>query len=59
MGVLENAAPAMDEKDVLAVAEAALNDISAIRKEIGAVIFGQQEVVEHTLLTILSGGRTA
>jgi MoxR-like ATPase len=46
----------MDEKEVLAVAEAALEDIGAIRKEIGAVIFGQQSVVEHTLLTILSGG---
>jgi len=56
MGALENSAPAMDEKEVLAVAEAALEDIGAIRKEIGAVIFGQQSVVEHTLLTILSGG---
>ncbi len=56
MGLVENSTQTMDEKEILAVAETALEDISAIRKEIGNVIFGQQTVVEHTLLTVLSGG---
>ncbi|MEX3011963.1 AAA family ATPase [Hoeflea sp. TYP-13] len=56
MGIVENADPALDEKAVIAAAEAALDDIAAIRQEIGRVIFGQQNVVEQTILAVLSGG---
>ena len=37
-------------------AEAALERIAAARAEIGAVIFGQERVVEQTLTTLLAGG---
>ncbi|MEE9375048.1 MAG: MoxR family ATPase [Rhizobiaceae bacterium] len=37
-------------------AEAAVATIAKARKAIGGVIFGQEEVVENTLVTILSGG---
>lgn len=56
MGLVENTDPSMDETAVLAAAEAALSDIAAIRQEIGTVIFGQEKVVEQTILAVLSGG---
>ena len=56
MGVVENTDPALDEKAVVETAEAALEDIASIRREIGTVIFGQQNVVEQTILAVLSGG---
>ena len=37
-------------------AEAALERVAAARKAIGAVIFGQEKVVEETFVTLLSGG---
>ncbi len=45
-----------DEKKVIAQAEAALDDISQIKSEIGKVIFGQEQVVESAITAILSGG---
>ena len=42
--------------EMVAQAEAALADIARIRDGVGRVIFGQQEVVERTLVAILSGG---
>ena len=44
------------EKEVLALAEQAVKDTSKIRREIAKTIFGQELVVENTLVTILSGG---
>ena len=37
-------------------ADAALERLAAARAHIGTVIFGQQQVVEETLVTVLSGG---
>ena len=37
-------------------AEIAVDRIAKVRQEIGNVIFGQKSVVEHALVTILSGG---
>src|SRR5580700_1613923 len=37
-------------------AEATLDHIRAAREAVGAVIFGQEKVVEQTLTTLLSGG---
>src|SRR6204780_4431528 len=37
-------------------AEATLDRIRAAREAVGAVIFGQEKVVEQTLTTLLSGG---
>ncbi|THV24662.1 AAA family ATPase [Peteryoungia ipomoeae] len=56
MGVMPNPDAALDEKAIIAQAEKALHDIAAIRTEVAKVIFGQEKVVENTLLAILSGG---
>lgn len=47
---------ALSEKEMVAQAEKALTDISAVRDGVGRVIFGQEGVVERTLTAILSGG---
>ncbi len=47
---------AMDETAIVAAAETALKDIALVKNEIGKVIFGQENVVEQTLLAILSSG---
>src|SRR5256885_15541682 len=44
------AEPALEDVEALSAR------IAAIRAEIGRVIFGQQEVVDQTLITLLSGG---
>ncbi|MBD0414518.1 AAA family ATPase [Oryzicola mucosus] len=48
--------PALSEKDMVAQAEAALADISKVRDGVGKVIFGQESVVERTLVALLAGG---
>jgi len=45
-----------DEKAVIAAAEKAVADITRAREETAKVIFGQELVVERSLVTILSGG---
>lgn len=47
---------AISEKDMVAQAETALADISRVRDGVGRVIFGQESVVERTLVALLSGG---
>ena len=47
---------ALSEQEMVAEAEKALADISRIRQGVGKVIFGQENVVENTLLAVLSGG---
>ncbi|WP_276120710.1 MULTISPECIES: AAA family ATPase [Pararhizobium] len=56
MGVMKTTDGATDDKAIIAAAEKALNEIALIRKEVGKVIFGQESVVEQTLLAVLSGG---
>jgi len=46
----------LSDKDMVAQAEQALAEISQVRTGIGRVIFGQQQVVERTLVAILAGG---
>ncbi|MBB3315803.1 MULTISPECIES: MoxR family ATPase [unclassified Rhizobium] len=55
MGMMKTDAP-LDEKAIIAAAEKALADIAAVRGEVSKVIFGQESVVENTLLAVLSGG---
>ena len=50
---------AISEKDMVAQAERALGDISKVRDGVGRVIFGQESVVERTLVAVLSGGKTS
>ncbi len=56
MGVMKTNETAMGEKAIIAAAEKALGEIAVIRKEVAKVIFGQETVVEQTLLAVLSGG---
>jgi MoxR-like ATPase len=44
------------ETAVAHTAEQALDRVAAVRAAIGAVIFGQPQVVEQTLVTLLAGG---
>ncbi|MER2606090.1 MAG: AAA family ATPase, partial [Siculibacillus sp.] len=47
----------MDETGaILARVERAIDRLAAVRASIGRVIFGQERVVERTLVTLLSGG---
>ncbi|MGR6430153.1 AAA family ATPase [Rhizobium sp. PAMB 3182] len=46
----------LDEKAIVELAERALADIATVKAEVGKVIFGQESVVENTLLAVLSGG---
>ncbi|SMC62183.1 MoxR family ATPase [Rhizobium sp. RU36D] len=56
MGMIKTTEDALDEKAIIAQAEQALADIALIKTEVSKVIFGQEQVVENTLLAILSGG---
>lgn len=55
MGMMKTEA-SLDEKAIVAAAEKALSDIAAIRGEVSKVIFGQESVIENTILAVLSGG---
>lgn len=56
MGVMTSTETPLDEKSMIAAAEQALGDISSVRAEVAKVIFGQENVVENTLVAVLSGG---
>ncbi len=47
---------ALSEGEMVAQAEQALADIGRVREAVGKVIFGQESVVERTLVAILSDG---
>ncbi|SMH51252.1 AAA family ATPase [Mesorhizobium australicum] len=46
----------ISEKEMVAAAEKALDDISKVRAGVGKVIFGQESVVERTMVALLAGG---
>jgi MoxR-like ATPase len=46
----------MEPEAMIAEAEKALADIALVRDAVGAVIFGQESVVERSLVAILAGG---
>jgi MoxR-like ATPase len=48
--------PALSEAEMVAQAEKALEDIARVRAGVGRVIFGQESVVERSLVAILAGG---
>jgi len=50
------AAPLSLDDAVIASAERAVAEIKRAREAIGGVVFGQEEVVEQTLVTLLGGG---
>ncbi|MET3661042.1 AAA family ATPase [Aquamicrobium ahrensii] len=55
MSVIVTESP-ISEKDMIEQAEKALADISRVREGVGKVIFGQESVVERTLVALLAGG---
>jgi MoxR-like ATPase len=46
----------LSESEMIAEAEKALADISKVRDGVGRVIFGQESVVERTLVALFAGG---
>ena len=56
MGMIKSTETSLDEQAIIASAEKALSDIARIREEVSKVIFGQESVVENTLLAVLAGG---
>jgi MoxR-like ATPase len=48
--------PLLGEREMVAEAEKALADISRVRAGVGRVIFGQESVIERTLVALLAGG---
>ena len=46
----------LSEGEMIAQAESALADIKRVREGVGRVIFGQESVVERTLVALLAGG---
>ncbi|MFK4823649.1 AAA family ATPase [Paenochrobactrum sp. BZR 588] len=45
-----------DPQNMITEAEKALHDIAQIREQIATTIFGQEDVIERTLLAVLAGG---
>lgn len=45
-----------DDRQIIAEAEAAVQRLADVKGAVGTVIFGQESVVERSLVTILSGG---
>ena len=56
MSAIDHKLSKPEEKVIIEKAEKAVRDIAAARKETAKVIFGQEEVIENSLITILAGG---
>ena len=56
MSAIDQKMTKMQDKEVIALAEKAVTDVKKVRKNVANVIFGQETVVDNTLVTILSGG---
>jgi MoxR-like ATPase len=48
--------PQSDEHDIVAEAERAIERLGAVRTSLARVIFGQERVIDETLITLLAGG---
>ena len=56
MTILAPQESTLSEEAIVGLAEAALADIAKVRQSVGRVIFGQESVVEQTVIAILGGG---
>jgi MoxR-like ATPase len=45
-----------EHEDIAGAIEATIGHLERVKREIGRVIFGQEQVVEETLITLLAGG---
>ncbi len=48
--------PQTDEHDIVAEAERAIERLGQVRTALGRIIFGQERVIDETLVTLLAGG---
>jgi MoxR-like ATPase len=56
MSAINTAPPQLDADNVLAETDAAVASVKSARSAIGRVIYGQETVVDRSLITILAGG---
>jgi len=56
MSAIDSKMTKAQEKEVIALAKKAVGDMKKIRSNVANVIFGQETVVDNTLITILAGG---
>jgi MoxR-like ATPase len=56
MSAVNPTSPPQDAEQIIAQTDAAVERIRAARAAIGKVIFGQEQVVERAMVTILAGG---
>ncbi|RIY02110.1 MoxR family ATPase [Aureimonas flava] len=56
MTIIAHPEPVLDSRAMVEEAERALGDIAKARESVARVIFGQESVVEQTLVAILAGG---
>ncbi|MEL7430532.1 MAG: AAA family ATPase, partial [Pseudomonadota bacterium] len=56
MSAVETKISRTSEKEVVEMAEKAVADMKKVRGNVAKVIFGQETVVDNTLITILAGG---
>ncbi|MEM9276982.1 MAG: MoxR family ATPase [Pseudomonadota bacterium] len=56
MSAIDKKISKSQEKEVIEMAEKAIDDFKKIKRNVGKIIFGQESVVDNSLITILSGG---
>ncbi|MEW7006382.1 MULTISPECIES: AAA family ATPase [unclassified Lentilitoribacter] len=56
MGKTEKPSSELNDKQIIERADKALVKLAQARREVGEVIFGQESVVERTIVSVLSGG---
>ncbi len=56
MNAIDRSVTKNQDKPVIERAEKAIDDLKKVRKSVGTVIFGQDKVVENTLVAVLAGG---
>ncbi|MEZ5790790.1 MAG: MoxR family ATPase [Nitratireductor sp.] len=56
MSAIDRTSTPADDKAVIASAEKAVSEIASARQAVAQVIYGQEDVVERALITVLSGG---
>lgn len=56
MGSNQSLETGLSDKDIVARADKALAALADVKAEVGEVIFGQETVVEQTIVSVLSGG---
>lgn len=56
MGTNQSLESGLSDKEIVARADKALAELAKVRKEVGEIIFGQETVIEQTIVSVLSGG---